>query len=338
MKSRQIIFAKRPQGMPTQENFQLADTKLPAIQSGQLLLKTLYLSVDPYMRGRMNDVKSYIPPFQVGEVLSGGVVAQVIASNHDKFRPGDYVVGTLPWQDYAISDGTGLHIVDPSFAPVSTALGVLGMPGLTAYFGLMDIGQPQAGETVVVSGAAGAVGMIVGQIAKIKGCRVVGIAGSEEKNSYLRDELGFDTALNYKTEPNLRKALRDVCPNGVDVYFDNVGGDITDAVMMNLRSKARIALCGQISLYNLEKADVGPRILSQLLINSALMKGFIVSDYADRTREGITQLASWLSEGKLKYREHIVAGLENTPDAFLGLFRGENLGKQLVQVAQSEHI
>lgn len=334
MKTRQILFAKRPQGMPNHENFQFAETELPAIQAGELLVKTLYLSVDPYMRGRMNDAKSYIPPFQVGQVLSGGVVGQVIASHHEKFRPGDFVSGTLPWQDYAISNGAGLHTVNPSHAPVSTALGILGMPGLTAYFGLLEIGQPKAGETVVVSGAAGAVGTIVGQIAKLKGCYVVGIAGSEEKNAYLRDELGFDVVLNYKTEINLRKSLRESCPNGIDVYFDNVGGDITDAVMMNLRHGARIALCGQISLYNLEKIDVGPRILSQLLINSALMKGFIVSDYASKTREGIAQLANWLAEGKLKYRENIVEGLENVPDAFLGLFRGDNLGKQLVKVAE----
>lgn len=334
-KNVRIELASRPVGMPTAENFRLVETEIPEVGEGQLLLRTLYLSVDPYMRGRMNDVKSYVPPFQVGEVLMGGVIAQVMASRVPAYQAGDIVVGTLGWQHYSLSDGAGLHKVDASITPVSAALGVLGMPGLTAYFGLLDIGKPQPGETVVVSGAAGAVGTLVGQIAKLQGSRVVGIAGSASKNEYLEKELGFDATINYKTTTNLRQALREACPNGVDVYFDNVGGDITDAVLARLNHQARIALCGQIALYNLDKPDIGPRVLTSLLIHSAMMKGFIVSDYASRTREGLTQLTQWFTEGKLKYRENIVEGLENTPDAFLGLFRGDNLGKQLVKVADS---
>jgi NADPH:quinone reductase len=250
---------------------------------------------------------------------------------------GDFVIGNLGWQKYnAVSDAS-VRKLDPSIAPLTANLGVLGMTGLTAYFGLLDIGNPQEGETVVVSGAAGAVGTIVGQIAKIKGARVVGIAGSDEKISYLKDGLGFDEAINYKTD-DVYKALKNACPDGVDIYFDNVGGEISDHVLRQINKGARIAICGQIALYNLEKMDVGPRIQSQLLINSALMKGFIVSDYAAHFEEGAVQLAKWLKEGKLSYSENIVEGFENTVDAFLGLFSGENTGKQLVKVAEPENV
>lgn len=333
--NRQILLASRPQGMPTEANFKLVETIIPQPRAGEVLVRTLYLSVDPYMRGRMNDAKSYIPPFAVGEVLQGGAVGQVVQSDHPGFRKGDIVSGMLGWQDYSLAKGDELHMA-PEGAPVSTALSVLGMPGLTAYFGLLDIGRPQPGETVVVSGAAGAVGTIVGQIAKLKGCRVVGIAGSDEKNEYLRRELGFDAAINYKTAGNLRQALAEACPDGIDVYFDNVGGDVTDAVIARINNHARIVLCGQISLYNLEQPDAGPRNFPQLLIHSATVTGFIVANYAPRFRAGLSELTAWLEAGKLKYREHVVAGLEHAPQAFLGLFRGENIGKQLVMVGAAE--
>jgi NADPH-dependent curcumin reductase CurA len=285
------------------------------------------------MRGRMNDRKSYVPPFQLNEVLNGGVVGEVVESKSNNFGKGDVVVGSLGWQDYSIAGEKDVRKINPEIAPVSTALGVLGMPGLTAYFGLLEIGHPKKDETVVVSGAAGAVGTIVGQIAKIHACRVVGIAGSDKKTKYLINELGFDSAINYRTAPNLRKALEKACPNGVDIYFDNVGGDISDAVLSLINNNARIPLCGQISLYNEKHISMGPRIQPQLLTHSALMKGFLVRNYADRFDEGMRQLADWLKEKKLKYAENIVEGLENAPKAFIGLFAGENLGKQLVRVS-----
>lgn len=336
MKNREILLASRPKGMPTSDNFQFAETDVPRLEDGHLLVRTLYISVDPYMRGRMNDVKSYVPPFQVGAVISGGAVGQVVESKNPNFAAGDIVSGTFNWALYTVSDGRGVYKVNPGLAPITTALGVLGMPGLTAYFGLLDIGKPQPGETVVVSGAAGAVGIAVGQIAKIRGCRVVGIAGSEDKVRVLTEELGFDAAVNYKTEGSLRKALHEACRGGVDVYFDNVGGDVTDAVMPLLNDNARIPLCGQISLYNMDKPDVGPRNMSYVVIHRALIKGFIVSDYAKQTREALTELAGWIREGKLTYKETIVEGFDSVPDAFLGLFRGDNVGKQLVKVADVE--
>jgi NADPH-dependent curcumin reductase CurA len=280
----------------------------------------------------MNGRKSYVAPFQLNEVLNGGIVGEVVESKSNNFVKGDFVIGNLGWQDYSVAGEKEVRKINPELAPVSTALGVLGMPGLTAYFGLLDIGQPKSGETVVVSGAAGAVGMIVGQIAKIHGCRVVGIAGSDRKTKYLIDELGFDIAINYKTVPHLRKALKEACPNGVDIYFDNVGGDISDAVISLINNNARIPLCGQISLYNETQITMGPRLQPRLLTVSALMKGFIVRNYANRFDEGIRQLAKWLKEKKLKYAENVIEGLDNAPKAFIGLFAGDNLGKQLVKV------
>ncbi|OUM90838.1 MAG: NADP-dependent oxidoreductase [Bacillus thermozeamaize] len=331
--NQQIILVSRPKGMPTDENFAIVETPIPQPKEGEVLIQTLYLSVDPYMRGRMSDRKSYVPPYELNGVVGGGAVGRVLQSKSPSYREGDIVLGNYGWQRYAVASADQLQKVNPELAPITTALGVLGMPGLTAYFGLLDIGQPKEGETVVVSGAAGAVGMTVGQIAKIKGCRVVGIAGSDEKTAYLVQELGFDAAINYKTATDLREDLKAACPNGVDIYFDNVGGTISDAVMTMLNYQARIPLCGQIALYNLEKPDVGPRMQTQLLITSSLMKGFIVRDYASRFEEGISQLAQWVREGRLKYKENIVEGFENTIKAFLGLFTGENLGKQLVKVA-----
>lgn len=330
--ARQIVLASRPNGMPSKENFRTVTVDLPDLQNGQVLLEAQYLSVDPYMRGRMSEGKSYVPPYQIHGVMGGATVAKVLSSKAETLQPGDFVIGDLGWVTHAVTDAARVRKVDPAIAPVSTSLGVLGMTGLTAYFGLIDICHPQAGETVVVSGAAGAVGTTVGQIAKILGCKVVGIAGSDVKTTYLTEQLGFDTAVNYKTTPDINQAVKDACPDGVDVYFDNVGGAISDAVMWNLNDHARISVCGQIALYNLSKPDVGPRIQTAILIHRALMKGFIVSDYSARFKEGIEQLATWYQNGQLKYEESIVDGFDNTVDAFLGLFRGENLGKQIVRL------
>ncbi len=319
--------------MPTDDTFKFTEIDLPALQEGQVLLKALYISVDPYMRGRMSEAKSYVAPYKLNEPITGGVVAEVVESRNGRLPQGAVVLGNLPWQTYSLSDGTGLTPVDPNLAPLSYHLGILGMPGLTAYCGLLFIGDPKPGETVVVSGAAGAVGTVVGQIAKIKGCRVVGIAGSDEKISYLKQDLGFDEAINYKTAGNIQQALAAACPKGVDVYFDNVGGEISDAVYSLLNNFARIAICGQISFYNATSPPTGPRVEPILLKTKSLMKGFIVGDYVDRFGEAASGLASWLKEGKLQYEENVLEGFDQLPHAFLGLFKGENIGKQLVKVA-----
>lgn len=331
MQNKEIRLASRPAGMPTLDNFQTVDTEVPQINDGEVLVRTLYISVDPYLRGRMRPGRSYVPPFEVNEVISSGAVGEVVESRSPQFQTGDIVTGMMGWRLYNVMKAAELRKVDARVAPVTTALGVLGMPGLTAYFGLLDIGQPKAGETVVVSGAAGAVGMTVCQIAKLKDCRTVGVAGSDEKNRYLKAELGVDATVNYKTGA-VAQALKEACPQGVDIYFDNVGGEVSDAVLPLLNHGARIVLCGQISLYCLDQPDLGPRPQPYLLVNSALMKGFIITEYAARFSEGVTQLAQWLAGGKLKYAETIVEGFENTPQAFIGLFSGENLGKQIVKV------
>ena len=332
MRNKEIRLASRPTGMPALDNFRIVDADVPQLNDGEVLVRTIYISVDPYLRGRMREGRSYIPPFQVDEVINSGVVGEVIESRSPAFQPGEIVTGMLGWRLYSVAKANELRRVNPDIAPVTTALGILGVPGLTAYFGLLDIGQPKQGETVVVSGAAGAVGMTVCQIARMKGCRVVGIAGSDEKNQYLREELGVDSAINYKTVGDMRQALQQAGPSGIDVYFDNVGGEVSDAVLPLINHGARIVICGQISLYNLDRPDVGPRPQPYLLVNSALMRGFIVTKYAAAFSEGITQLSQWLAGGKLKYAETIVEGFENTPRAFIGLFTGENLGKQLVKV------
>ena len=331
MPNKEIRFASRPAGMPTVDNFNIVDADSPQLNDGEVLVRTLYISVDPYLRGRMREGRSYVPPFQIGEVIRSGVVGEVVESRAPEFAPGDIVTGMLGWRVYNAATTPELRKVDPRVASITTALGVLGMPGLTAYFGLLDIGKPKEGETVVVSGAAGAVGTAVCQIAKIKGCRAVGIAGSDEKNQYLTAELGVDAAVNYKS-PEMGQALKQACPKGIDVYFDNVGGEVSDSVTPLLNHGARIVICGQISLYNLDKPDVGPRPQPFLLVNSALMKGFIITDYSARFAEGVMNLAQWLIAGKLKYAETVVEGFENTPQAFIGLFSGDNLGKQLVKV------
>lgn len=333
--NRQILLAARPVGFPKESDFNLVESPVPTPGEGQILVRSIYLSVDPYMRGRMNDVKSYAAPVPIGGVMGGGAVAKVVQSNNPAFKEGDIVEGMFGWQDYAVSDGQGVRKIDPALAPISTALGVLGMPGLTAYFGLLEIGNPQPGESVVVSGAAGAVGSLVGQIAKIKGCRVVGIAGADDKIAYLTDELGFDGAFNYKTASDYYEKLKELCPKGIDVYFDNVGGEITDAVFRLINTKARISICGQISQYNLEKPEMGPRlILTSLLVRQARAEGFLVFQFVDRYPQGITQMAQWLREGKLKYKEDIEEGIENTPRAFIAMLKGRNTGKQLVKVSE----
>jgi len=332
--NKQIVLAARPLGFPKPSDFKLVESPVPAPGPNQLLVRSLYLSVDPYMRPRINPGgRSYARSVEVGEVMVGGVVGEVMESNHAQFAPGDVVQGMFGWQEYALSDGTGVRKVDPNLAPISTALGVLGMPGLSAYFGLLEIGKPQAGETVVISGAAGAVGSTAGQIAKIQGCRVVGIAGSDEKVRWLTEDLGFDAAFNYKATPNYYRKLLTLCPNGVDVYFDNVGGEITDAVIRLINVRARLVICGQISQYNLEKPEMGPRWLWALIVKQARAEGFLVFQFADRSDEALRRMAAWLREGKLRYRETIADGIENAPRAFIAMLKGENIGKQLVKIA-----
>ncbi|WP_022823861.1 NADP-dependent oxidoreductase [Hymenobacter norwichensis] len=332
MNTQTILLASRPNGTPTAEQFRFESREVPAPTANQVLLKTLYVSVDPYMRGRMSAAKSYVAPFEVGQPIAGGVVAEVVESHSDKLPVGSVVVGNLPWQQFNVADAQTVNQVPADKAPASYFLGLLGMPGLTAYFGLLDICQPKAGETVVVSGAAGAVGMIVGQLAKIQGARVIGTAGSDEKVAYLK-ELGFDEAINYKTTPDIAQALAAAAPNGIDCYFDNVGGAITDAVYDQLNKHARIALCGQISTYNATEAPVGPRPEGKLLKTSTKLQGFIVSDYLDRWPEGVKQLTEWYTQGKLKGEETVTEGFDQIPAAFLGLFKGENTGKAVVKVA-----
>lgn len=331
----QIKLVKRPVGTPTKEDFEFTQIPIGEPAEGEVLVRTNYISVDPYLRGRMNDVKSYVPPFELNSVISSGVVGQVIESKSSQFQKNDIITGSLGWQQYSVVSETKVRKIDATLAPASAYLSVLGMTGLTAYFGLLDIGQPKEGETVVVSGAAGAVGSIVGQIAKIKGAKVVGIAGSEEKVNYLIDELKFDAAVNYKTE-DVKTALAKACPNGIDVYYENVGGEIGDAVLPLLNKFARIPVCGAISSYNNEAADIGPRVQGYLIKTSSLMKGFTVGDYASRFGEGSEALAGWLQEGKIKYEETVTDGFDHTIDAFLDLFKGANLGKAIVKVAEIE--
>lgn len=332
MNSKTILLAKRPVGKPGLDTFETINESVPQIKKGEILLKTLFVSVDPYLRGRMKDSKSYIAPFNVKEPISSALVSKVIESKNEDFSNGDVVTGMLKWSEYQVSNGIGLNKVNTNLGPLSVYLGILGMPGLTAFLGLTKIGKPKAGETVVISGAAGAVGLLVGQIAKIKGCHVVGIAGSDEKVNMLKSEFGFDEAINYKTTENINEAIAQACPHGVDVYFDNVGGKISDSVIFNINKFARIVICGAISVYNATKIPVGPRLQGILLINSALMRGFIISDFADDFPTTINQLTKWYLKGKIKNKETVIEGFDNIPKAFLGLFDGTNTGKMLVKI------
>jgi len=329
--TREIRLASRPEGEPAPENFELAEAPMPNPGAGEVLVRNSYLSVDPYMRARMRDAKSYVPPFAVGEVMLGGAVGQVIASNGADLEEGAWVQSMNGWREHYTSDGKGLLPVDPSVAPVSTALGVLGMPGLTAWYGLTQIGRPKEGETVFVSAAAGAVGSIVGQLARLRGARAVGSAGSPEKVSFLTGELGFDAAIDYKAE-DLGQALREHCPDGIDVYFDNVGGDHLEAALNRMNTHGRVPLCGMVSGYNSEQPPPGPRNFGAMLVKRLSITAFIILDHFDRIPEFVEEVGPHVSSGELRYRETVVDGIERMPEAFIGLLRGENTGKMLVRV------
>ncbi len=332
--NRQITLASRPVGYPKESDFNLVETPIPTPKDGEVLVKTIYLSVDPYMRGRINAAKSYAANVKIGEVIVGSVIAEVIETKHPDVEIGDIVNTAIGWQEYGVVAGNGLRKIDPTIAPISTGCGIIGMPGLTAYFGLLEVGKLQDQETVFVSGAAGAVGSVVGQIAKMKGCRVVGSTGTDEKVAYVIDELGFDAAFNYKKVDDYYAELEKYLPDGIDVYFDNVGGPITDAVFPNLNVKGRIVICGQISQYNLEKPETGPRFLWFMISKRARIEGFLVSDFADQHPKALIELAEWLQKGKLKYRETIEeGGIEKAPAAFISMMKGGNIGKQLVKIA-----
>jgi NADPH-dependent curcumin reductase CurA len=330
----QFRLAARPTGMPERSDWDYTEEPVADPADGELLVKVLYLSLDPAMRGWMNDARSYVPPVGIGEVMRAIGIGRVVATRHPRFAEGDYVTGLVGVQEYATLAGDGAVKVDPELAPLPVYLNTLGMPGMTAYFGLLDVGRPQPGDTVVVSGAAGAVGATVGQIAKLKGCHVVGIAGGAEKCRLILDEFGFDAAIDYKAD-DVRAALKEHCPDRVNVYFDNVGGDILDAVLARLARGARIALCGAVSQYNSAGGMKGPANYMSLLVNRASMTGFVVFDFADRYRDAAREMGGWMAEGKLKSREDIVEGLETFPDTLLKLFRGENTGKLILQVADA---
>ena len=337
MKNRRIVLAARPAGEPADTDFRLEETNIPSPGAGQVLLRTLYLSLDPYMRGRMNAGPSYAPPVQIGEVMEGATVSEVVESKSTQWRPGDLVRSYSGWQAYALAEGNVLERIDPNMAPVSTALGVLGMPGLTAYTGLLNIGQPKAGETVVVAAASGAVGSVVGQIAKIKGCRAVGVAGSQQKCDFVRDTLGFDACVNHRSE-KFAEELRAACPKGIDVYFENVGGRVLEAVVPLLNLFGRVPVCGLIAHYSAvalpQGPDHTPLLMSAILTKRLTFRGFIVIDFASQKAEFERDMAAWLRERKVKYREDIVDGLENAVGAFRGLLLGQNFGKLLVRVAR----
>ncbi|HAS8486623.1 TPA: NADP-dependent oxidoreductase [Vibrio vulnificus] len=336
--NRQIVLASRPVGAPTTENFALKQSDIPTPAQGEMLLRSVYLSLDPYMRGRMSDAKSYAEPVGIDEVMVGGTVCQVEVSNHAEFEVGEWVLAYTGWQDYAISNGEGLIKLGKQPSHPSYALGVMGMPGFTAYMGLLDIGQPKEGDTLVVAAATGAVGSMVGQIGKLKGCRVIGIAGGEEKCQFAKETLGFDECIDHKAT-DFAEQLAKVCHNGIDIYFENVGGKVFDAVMPLLNTGARIPLCGLISQYNATSLPEGPdrmsMLMAQLLIKRIKMQGFIIfDDYGHRYGEFAADMSQWLAQGKIHYREHLVQGLENAPDAFIGLLEGKNFGKMVVQTNQ----
>jgi len=333
MKNRGIVLAARPEGVPKPTDFRLEETVIPEAGEGEFVVKAEFLSVDPYMRGRMNDgAASYADPVALGGVMVGESVGRIIQSRHDGFQEGQYVSGMFGWQEYGLSDGEGVRQIDTGGAPVATALHVLGMPGLTAYFGLHKVCQVKEGDTVAVSAAAGAVGSVVGQLAKIKGCRVVGVAGSDEKVRYATENLGYDAAFNYKSTDNYHKAFKTMCPEGIDVYFDNVGGPISDAVFPRLNLGARVGICGQISQYNATETSMGPRLFWHLIVKRAMVRGFLVFDFLPQYREALHQLTEWYGAGQLKCREQVADGIENAPQAFIDMLQGANIGKQLVRL------
>ena len=334
MINKRLLFVKRPEGMPAADTWQLDEQTVPELREGQFLLRQDYVSLDPAMRGWMRDVKSYIPPMQIGEVMRAGSIGEVVKSKHPTFQVGDTVTGWGGVQQYLVTDGQGFYKVDTRLAPAPTYIGTLGMPGMTAYFGILDVGAIKEGETVLVSGAAGAVGSVVGQIAKIKGCRVVGIAGGSEKCQYVVNELGFDACIDYKNQ-NVYKELRAAAPKGIDVYFDNVGGEILDIALTQIRRKARIVICGAISQYNnLGKVD-GPSNYLSLLVNRARMEGMVVMDYTDRFGAAAKEMGQWMAAGQLKSREDIYHGIENFNETFQRLFSGEKLGKLVLKIHEN---
>jgi NADPH-dependent curcumin reductase CurA len=334
MKNKQFLLASRPVGTPNKDNWDFVQSEVPELADQQVLVKIEYISLDPAMRGWMNEGKSYIEPVQIGAVMRASAVGKVLKSTDANFAAGDYVYGHFGVQEYAVVSTADIHKIDTRIAPPERFLGVLGMPGMTAYFGLLNTGLPKAGETVVVSGAAGAVGSVVGQIAKIKGCRVVGIAGGAEKCAYLTEELGFDGAIDYKNS-NVKKALKEHCPKGIDVYFDNVGGEILDDVLTQIRMKARIVICGAISQYNNTTPVKGPSNYLSLLVNRARMEGIVVFDNVKHYGEAAAEMAQWIAQGKLKAKEHVVTGIEKFPETLLMLFKGENMGKLVLKVDEN---
>ena len=335
-RNRQILLASRPRGEPGPSNFKLVETAIPEAGPGQMLLRTIYLSLDPYMRGRMSAGPSYAPPVEVGGVMEGSAVCAIVRSNLPECRAGDIVVARTGWQDYSVSEAAGVQRVDPALGPISYALGVLGMPGLTAYTGLFNIGKPQAGETLVVAAASGAVGSVVGQVAKLKGCHVVGIAGGEQKCRFVKEELGFDECLDHR-QPDLAERLKAACPKGIDIYFENVGGAVFESVLPLLNNFARIPVCGLIAMYNAtglpRGLDRAPLIMRDILVKRLTFKGFIVFDYASQIPDFLSDMSGWLRAGRVKYREDITDGLENAPRELIGLLKGENFGKKLIRVS-----
>ncbi len=333
MINKQIRLASRPSGWVTEDNFTLTEHDVAEPADGQVLVRNIFMSVDPYMRGRMNLGKSYIAPFRVGEVLQAGVVGQVIASRHADYAEGDYVTGMLGWENYSLGDGGQLQKMTPGSEPLSWHLGILGMPGMTAYVGLHVIAGAQPGETVFVSAASGAVGSVVGQLAKLHGCYVVGSAGSDEKVALLTDMLGYDAAFNYRKSESLPGSVRKACPDGIDVGFENVGGAVFEAVLWNMRDFGRIALCGMIADYNATEPAPGPRGMTIVIGRRLTIRGFIVTDHPDACKEYVGRATGWLAEGKLTYRETIAEGIESAPQAFIGMLKGHNTGKQIVKLA-----
>jgi NADPH-dependent curcumin reductase CurA len=328
--NRQVTLAARPVGFPKESDFELVETETPEPGPGEVLVHNQYVSVDPYQRGRMSEARSYAKPVQIGEVMTAQAAGDVVASNDPRFAPGDEVVGTLGWQEYATARGSAIRkAVDG--APLQANLHVLGTNGLTAYFGLFDVAHAKAGDTVVVSAAHGAVGQVVGQLAKIAGCRTVGIAGGPDKKAECAELFGYDAAIDYKQD-DVNAALKEACPSGIDVYFDNVGGEITDAVLRRLALHARVAVCGQVSLYNATEQPMGPRNFGALIVARARVEGFLINDFVSRFGEALPRLAQWLAEGKIRYTEDIVEGIERTPEAFFRVLRGDNRGKQLVKL------
>lgn len=330
--NQQIILKNRPKGKPSKDDFELQEIGIPKTDAGELLLETKYISVDPYLRGRMRDEESYIQPFRVGKPIESMIVAEIIESRNSEFKKGEHVIGMLDWKKQQTHTGENLRKIEQSLAPLSAFLGVLGLTGLTAFLAMDKISKLREGETLLVSGAAGAVGSVAGQIGKIKNCKVVGIAGSDEKIKHIQNKYGFDSGINYKTTSDMKTAIQNACPGGVDVYFDNVGGEILDAALQNINKAARIINCGAISIYNETNIPVGPRPEGILIKKSALMQGFLVRDHMADYERAIKELAGWLKSGQLKYDETIKEGFENTPEAFIQLFEGKNTGKMLVRL------